>query len=166
MTLEEWYENRILHHLIGFLVEDGVPIGDLLAKGAKLPKAEFQDHLKKLIYNRLIDSGAFPDSDSDAFRKTIKELVVDLNYDDDRKTIKAILLLFNIASLLLNADSSPMFPFDLYKKGSWDLEHVHSVSSDMPTEKNRAIEWLEHFVEHIGTTGENEDLCEKAKAVV
>ena len=166
MTVEEWYENRILHHLIGYLIEVGVPIDDLLAKGTKLPKAKFQGHLKQMIYTRLLGSGSLADIDFDTVKSALSDFVGELNYEDDRSKIKSLLLLFNIATLLVNADSSPMFPFDLYKKGSWDLEHVHSVSSDMPADKKRAVGWLEHFVEHIGKTGENEELCTKAQRII
>lgn len=166
MTLEEWYENRILHHLIGYLIEDSVPIGELLAKGATLPKAKFQGHLKQMIYTRLVGSGSLADSDLGSVKSAIQDLVEELNYEDDRAKIKSLLLLFNIATLLLNADSSPMFPFDHYKRGSWDLEHIHSVSSDMPADKKRAVGWLEHFVEHIGRTGENDELCKKAQKII
>jgi len=166
MTLEEWYENRILHHLIGYLIEDGVPIMELLAKGKTLSKADFQQHLKQLIYSRLVGSGSLADGDTDAVTIAIQELVDDLDYDDDRAQIKSLLLLFNTATLLLNADSSPMFPFDQYKNGSWDLEHVHSVSSDMPDIKKKAVDWLEDFIEHIGNIGENAEICERAQSII
>lgn len=165
MILEEWYENRILHHLIGYLIEDGVPIRELLVKGTTLSKAKFQEHLKHLIYSRLV-GGSLTDGDTDAVTSAIKELVDDLDYDDDRAQIKSLLLLFNIATLLLNADSSPMFPFDHYKSGSWDLEHVHSISSDMPDVKMKAVDWLEDFIEHIGNMGENAELCKRAQSII
>lgn len=165
MTFEEWYENRILHHLIGYLIEDGVPIGSLLAKGATLPKTEFQKYLKQLIYSRLTGNESFPFDEPNAIKDSVEEFVTDLSYVDDRSKIKALLLLFNVATLLLNAKSSPMFPFDHYKNESWDMEHVHSVSSDMPDDKKRAEYWLADFIEHIGRTGENKELCEKAQSV-
>ena len=166
MTLDEWYENRILHHLVGHLIEDGVQIRTLLAQGSTLSKSKFQDYLKTLIYTRLTGNDAFPVSDTDAIKREVEEFVTDLNYEDDRGTIKSLLLLFNIATLLLNAKSSPMFPFDHYKDESWDLEHVHSISSEMPDDKKKAVEWLNDFIEHMGKTGENKDLCEKAQGVV
>lgn len=59
------------------------------------------------------------------------------------------MLLFNIASLLANPVTNSRFQFNKYKQDKWDIEHIRSVASDMPTDKNKQIKWLENVVDYI-----------------
>ena len=59
------------------------------------------------------------------------------------------MLLFNIASLLANPITNSRFQFNKYKQDNWDIEHIRSVASDMPRDKNKQIKWLENVVDYI-----------------
>ncbi|WP_425640655.1 GmrSD restriction endonuclease domain-containing protein [Marinomonas gallaica] len=58
-------------------------------------------------------------------------------------------MLFNIASLLANPISNTRFQFDKYKVDRWDIEHIRSVASEMPTDKAKQKTWLENVLDYI-----------------
>lgn len=61
-----------------------------------------------------------------------------------------MLLLFNVISMQQNTDSNPRFPFDAYQRQKWDIEHIHSVTTDRAQNKKEREEWLEpYFVREI-----------------
>ncbi|GHT67766.1 hypothetical protein FACS1894110_13870 [Spirochaetia bacterium] len=77
---------------------------------------------------------------------------IGLSYDDKKETIRQLLLLFNIEFIVKqhkvimenNKEEDDdyfiiKFPFELFKKESWDVEHIDSQT---PNEKDR-LEWLE-----------------------
>ena len=46
-TFEEWYEDRTLYHYIGFLIEYGADINELMRKSLEMNKTEFlTDYIK------------------------------------------------------------------------------------------------------------------------
>jgi len=49
---------------------------------------------------------------------------------NDRKNIRKLLLLFNIASLVCKSEKQYRFPFDIYKKEKWDIEHIHATADE------------------------------------
>jgi hypothetical protein len=72
-----------------------------------------------------------------------------LSYENKRDTVVSVLLLFNVATLFLNPRSNSRFQFDQFKIGSWDIEHIRSVSSDMPQATSRQKDWLSDIVEYF-----------------
>ncbi|WP_137984378.1 GmrSD restriction endonuclease domain-containing protein, partial [Pseudomonas viridiflava] len=79
----------------------------------------------------------------------VEDHVAQLDYESHRESIRRLLLLFNIASLLELGDSGPWFPFDHFKKDQWDLEHIRSVKSDMPQRIDAQKAWLGQAVEYF-----------------
>ena len=69
-----------------------------------------------------------------------------LDYSRHKKKIRAILLLFNLATLLEDPRSNMRFQFDSYKQEDWDIEHVRSVASARPVRHDARIEWLKRFL--------------------
>jgi len=56
------------------------------------------------------------------------------NYGDKRK-IRQLLLLFNIATLVCKSEKQYRFPFDIYKgetgdKIKWTIEHIHATADE------------------------------------
>jgi hypothetical protein len=133
-TFEEWYNDRISYHLIGYLIYTGYSIASLKSKSENLTKSNFKLFLTKEISNTI---------EYDA--------IEDLDYDKsgNRIRIKHLLLLFNIQTIVANENSHVRFPFNSLKKESWDIEHIRSVKSDKPpTNKQRKwlVEVLEYFI--------------------
>lgn len=148
MTLEEWYNDRALFHLIGYLVSQNVSIAHIfdLHQGA-LTKYDFRQTLLKLICSK-----TFNDTEIDTLSQAwLDERLNSLTYESGAHRLRPILLLFNVASLLANPATNARFQFDKYKLDSWDIEHIRSVASDMPNSKDRQKAWLENVVEYISS---------------
>jgi hypothetical protein len=126
--LQEWHEDHRMYHLIGFLIATGSRLGDLTESAIEMTKSDFDEHL-----NELIKSG-------------IKDDPATLDYSD-RKEVKYVLLLFNVLTVLSYNDSNYRFQFGRYKRDSWDIEHIHSVASEMPSARAQQYAWLREMQE-------------------
>lgn len=136
LVLEEWYQDHTLYHLIGYIIcTKTEKIGTLIKKSLDSSKSDFEKYLTEIIKNK------FKGDDLE-----------ELNYNSRRKTIKDVLLLFNIETMLQNDISRNRFPFDEYVNQSWDIEHISSIASDMPGPK-KSRKWMEDVLEYFsGTT--------------
>jgi len=143
MTFDEWYSDRELFHLIGFLIETGSSLSGLKSNAGIKTKTAFKAYLRNEI------------------KKKVKYNLDDLDYENDGSAIKTILLLFNVVTILSNEKSYLRFPFDLYKPDKsdlqqkrlkWDIEHIRSKKSDKPV-GNKQRGWLQDVEGYfIGTT--------------
>lgn len=142
-TFEDWYNDRTFYHYIGFLVETGITVSQLKEASSNLEtKTEFRDFLLNKIKEMM------------SLDKDIEELIY--YQGKDKIHIRRLLLLFNIKTLLNNSKSNIRFPFDLYKKENWNLEHIRSVQSEEPsgTEQRKWLEMVLHYF--TGVNGINE----------
>lgn len=130
----EWFNERELYHKIGYLIcIDAVTIKDLYNKSSLMTKSEFRTYLDNIIKDNL---------------KNVN--LSELQYGD--KNVNKVLLLYNILTMLNNEKDNSYFPFDLYKKQNWDIEHITSVTDSIPEEKHRE-QWIEDakaFIEKDG----------------
>ena len=146
MTLEEWFNDRALFHLIGFLVTQDIRLQQLFELSqSSTTKYEFRQALIVRIFAKVFPSAKF-DSLSLEF---IAEALEQLSYDDGSKKLQAVLLLFNMASLLANPKTNSRFQFERFKSDNWDIEHIRSVASEMPNSKDRQKVWLKNVVSYI-----------------
>ena len=148
MTLEEWYNDRALFHLIGYLVSQKVSIARIfdLHQDA-LTKYDFRQSLLNLVF-----SETFNVIEIDALSQGwLAERLNAFTYESGAHKLRPILLLFNVASLLANPATNARFQFDKYKLDSWDIEHICSVASDMPNSKDKQKAWLENVVAYISS---------------
>jgi len=125
-----WYADLDKYHIIGYLISSGVPMNDIF----KITR----DKRKHKITKELIKK---------AEGITPKDFL-SLTYDksSDRKKIRQLLLLFNIASLVCKSEKQYRFPFDIYKgetastlklseeetedKLKWSIEHIHATADE------------------------------------
>lgn len=142
--LEYWYNDKTLYHLIGFLIESGYSIRELMHKrsttiidesGNKLTQKLKKDEFLKQIHQEVSNS--------------MNGINLDLlRYPDDN--IQKALLLFNILSVIENDRSDIRFPFDKYKKENWDKEHIASQTdkdkSEVPQDNAKRIEWIDDML--------------------
>lgn len=140
LTLEAWYNNRELYHLIGFLIEYGIDINYLKKKSSSLSKTAFVCELNTLI------------------KKQVSKIDIDeLDFNSHKKDIKKILLLFNIQSILCTIKGEMRFPFNKYKSERWDIEHINSqteLQPDVKKSKEWALELLEFITRKVGFSEE------------
>lgn len=161
-TFKEWYDNIELYHYIGFLIHQGEKLDELYKKwNNENSKEDFIIQLKDIIKNKI--------------RKCN-----DLNkqYEIDKgpakTTCKPLLLLHNIQTIvnqnkqLKSKEEYKLpvfykFPFHLFKKERWDVEHIDSnTTNGLENEKDQK-EWLKYSV--LGTEL-SDGLKERIKAFI
>jgi hypothetical protein len=151
MLLEEWFENRTLFHLVGFLICGGNDMCRLLDMASGCLKSEFTTRLLAACRKALMlaESG-------DGLQAAIEERLNNLRYPKHSRQIRSSLLLFNVATLLSNKRSNLRFQFDSYKSGSWDIEHVRSQAHFPERERDQRA-WLEPCLDYLRSDGTDED---------
>lgn len=147
LTFEEWYKDRELYHLIGFLISVGYNIQDILEPKKNNVKLDVKSKtdFKHFLMDEICQKVNFD----------IKGLVFDEKNQKDRGKIRTILLLFNIQTILSNDKSNMRFPFNLYKNEDWDIEHVRSLT-DKTLVGNDRIEWAKDMLEYFTGTSDLE----------
>ncbi|WP_299799189.1 DUF262 domain-containing protein [uncultured Maribacter sp.] len=131
MQLKEWYSIREYYHLVGYLILNNYTIKELLEKSKKLDKSDFKLFLKSAILESI----------------NINELEL-YTYFSDRLELRNVLILFNIISIIESENPSLRFNFGQFKKQNWDIEHIHSVSSEIPEKRSHQIDWLNEVYEY------------------
>jgi hypothetical protein len=151
MALEEWYDDRELFHIVGFILQqaqgDLDVITELLDQSSKLSKQAFSEFLRRRVLN-------------DIFRKVAENLPADelgqeidaqcraVDYSSPGK-VRSLLLLFNLATLIENQKSNIRFQFDSFKTERWDIEHIRAVSDDRPERDNEQKAWLRQCRDYL-----------------
>lgn len=146
MLLEEWFANRQLYHLVGFLIWAGVDVNYLRDLAAGSRKAELKGKLMAEVVKRAF--GASPPLETD-LNGWVSDQLDALTYPADRRRIKSILLLFNIATLLQHPQSNIRFNFDSFKTAEWDIEHVRSVAAAELGSPTLQAHWLDHTMRYL-----------------
>ena len=108
--LKEWYKKNNYYHKIGYLIAVGCKnMGEIVTATAGMRKTEQDVWLDEEIKKSVI----FP-------RVSYSEL----RYDTTYNYISRILLLFNVISVM-DFSNETKFPFKVYNKEEWSLEHIH-----------------------------------------
>ena len=137
-TLEEWFNDRELYHKVGYLVTIGSNISFLLSKSKHNSKSAFKKHLDELIAKEVGILGF----DTDGLDQKFQEI------EYGKGSVRDILLLHNIQTLLNDKKGNSRFPFDRYKKEKWDIEHIHAIASEVTVKPEELKGWLEdNYVE-------------------
>lgn len=133
--LNEWYADKELYHIMGYLLEQGVKIEELMAEWKVRNKTQFRN-----VYLR------------NKVRETVDGInIAELSYNE-RADVKKVLLLFNILTMLQKDNSDMRFPFNRFKTEKWDIEHVCS-QTDRTLEKSGISQWCEDILEYyLGTS--------------
>jgi hypothetical protein len=129
-TLQDWYNSRDLYHKIGFLVTTGERIKTLIEESHHNEKSKFVKLIDQKIANQL---------------KGIQ--LSKIVYISGSTTIKHLLLLHNIQTMLNNSKENSRFPFNRYKKETWDIEHIHAIATEMPKNTEQKEDWLKYAKE-------------------
>lgn len=128
----DWYDDRELFHIIGYLLAiNAITIKEVYAQSISMTKSNFKIYLKQLI--------------KECF-KNVK--FSELQYGD--KNVEKLLLLYNVLTMLKTQKDNSYFPFDLYKMGNWDIEHITSVKEAIPEKNQKA--WLDDAKVFIDTS--------------
>ena len=158
MLLDEWFEDRRLYHLAGFLIWDRLDVNDLRELAAGSKKREFKETLRAKVVERAFGVAVPDHMDAQALRAWIADRVDRLEYPRDRGRIRSVLLLFNLATLLQHPESNILFQFESFKTARWDIEHVRSVAPDPPRSHPGQVSWLKHCLAYLQFANEAPDL--------
>ena len=132
---KEWYNERELYHKIGYLLYiEQKTIKELYDISSYKSKSEFGIFLNCEIKDSL---------------KDVK--LEDIQYGD--KKVKAILLLYNILTMLKCEKDNSYFPFDIFKNEKWDIEHITSVKDAMPDNNRQG--WLKDALNYLDIAKED-----------
>lgn len=127
-TLEEWFRHREIYHLVGFLVECGVSLSDLLDDAVDATKTSFLDKLKLRV------------------AKEVPPDISELDYKNPKT--RTVLLLFNILSILEAKEADSRFSFSRFKNEGYDLEHVRSQKDQIFDAKGRQ-DWIRMVLTYL-----------------
>jgi len=139
-TFQEWYNDSECFHYVGYLIDQGIPISDLLEDWkSQTEKTDFIKSLKQRIRAKIDKCPS-----------------LDFQYKEDggdKGRCKPILLFHNIQTVI-NQNHSQLsnekyhgaafykYPFHLYKKEGWDVEHINSNTGNPETDVATQKEWL------------------------
>ncbi|MGV3574633.1 MAG: DUF262 domain-containing protein [Devosia sp.] len=150
-ALEEWYEDRYLYHVIGFILHhtprNEATIGDLLTDSARLSKARFKASLRDRVLRIAFGQNSIP---TETIGAMVEQHCNETSYGNLGK-VRKLLLLFNMATLLENPKSNIRFQFDSFKNEIWDVEHIRSVSDKRPDDPRAQNGWLEDCSAYLRT---------------
>jgi uncharacterized protein with ParB-like and HNH nuclease domain len=119
--LQGWYEDSVLYNLIGYLRAVGVKLKSIFSwwdADENEDKKSFEIKLRNECFNR------------------IGEDYLDCKFDKNKKKVRNVLLLFNIATLVGKPEEKARFSFESYHKNNWDVEHI---SPQNPNLENREL---------------------------
>lgn len=162
--LEYWYNDRRLFHLIGFLIEIGVSVNDIM------DMAYLQTENEPISFV-LDETGEKVRLDKDKFLSKIKERIRAYMSDVDIDTLKygdgkmrSTLLLFNILTVADSNRSDIKFPFDKYKTEEWDKEHIASQKDhdETPSNNKQRSQWIDDMLLYFcGVSADNIEASEE-----
>lgn len=149
--LEYWYSDRTLYHLIGFLIQCGDSIRDIMnlrsksmvyengeSLTVKLKKDEFIEAIEENVKKKMED---IKDLDRISFVDHVQ---------DKLHRVTKVLLLFNVLSAIESERADIKFPFDKYKQESWDKEHIASQTDKgkqaVPNNNSDRIDWIDDML--------------------
>lgn len=167
MRLHEWFDDRTLYHLIGYLVNEDDDLLSLRAMATVATKKAFRQALKKRIFEHLMRRPMPDAATPDELRVTIRERLHQLDYEStkDQTIIRSALLLFNIAALLENKKTTLRFPFSYFKKEKWDIEHIRAIATIAPSSMKEREDWLADLLDYLGANSDTSKLQHEAAAL-
>ncbi len=152
LIFKEWYEDCELYHYIGFLIACyDVKVSDLLKQWflfSNKTHMEFVDEYLISTIKRRIKARGLDNLDR---QYKYDEADTDGIYYPDKTTCRPLLLLHNIQTVIdqnlmykekYESSVFNKFPFNLYKKESWDVEHIDPNTPNDFTEVKDQKEYL------------------------
>ena len=136
-----FYNDLELFHLIGFIMCFNIKsIKDIIDEyNSAETKDDFRKSIKNIIHKN-IKNKIYDNTTTNNNKLTLNKIEYK---DKDKDIIKKILLLFNIIIIIKNK-SVIKFPFDEFKKHSWDIEHIHSQVTE--EDIKRKDKWCDEMI--------------------
>lgn len=154
-TFQEWYNDLELYHYVGYLIHQGEKLDELYKLwNNESSKEYFISELKKKIKEKI---------------RKCNDLAKQYEINGPSKTsCKPLLLLHNIQIIINQNNQLKLkkeyklavfykFPFHIFKKENWDVEHIDSnTTNDLEKTKDQK-EWLKYSVLGVDMDDELKD---------
>ncbi len=163
MQLEEWFKDRRLYHLIGFLIWAKKDVTELRALAEGRTKLDFKRALIADIFRSAFDISI---DGVESLRDLISDKLDMLEYGRHSSQVRLILLLFNLATMLRNSASNLRFQFEGFKINRWDIEHVRSVVVEKPEGLKGQRDWLARCQGYLKTSKDAPGLLSEVEIVL
>lgn len=157
MTLKEWYNDNEMYHYIGYLICSGKQIENIY----NIRNKNNDSHITNISRQVFLDISKCNNpnifnTDTDIYN-IINNIINNIKsynyYDSDKKDIKNILLFSNIYETIMSNKAATSnknttttithrFPFDLFVKQKFDIEHIAPQTENPLNEKKERIEWF------------------------
>lgn len=132
LTLVDWFADRELFHLIGFLVTCGENIWTIRKRAEGKNHREFIEWVKQEKIKGM-------------FKLSLEEMSYEK--DDYDETMRA-LLLFNVLTTLEMKDGA-RFPFNIYRQIIFSLEHIRPQFPEEIGDRKEQNGWIKEHIEYI-----------------
>lgn len=168
LRLHDWFTDRTLYHLIGFLVQQGDDLLALQQLAQDQTRSAFRQALKQRILARLLARQLPAASDAGAMSQALEDYLRALDYENraDHAQIRAVLLLFNIAAILEDPAASQRFPFHHFQQQLWDIEHIRAIADRPPQRHEERAAWLRELTGYLQGQGGHLSLLASAGALL
>ena len=150
---QEWYNDLNKYHIIGYLIAAGTSLRSLFELTSNKKKSEILEMLIKETRNQ-----ALPRFEDFASFES-------LTYETNKRKLRNLFLLFNIATLVCKNEKHYRFPFDIYKKEKWDIEHIHATNDDTDDEDDH-IGNLTLLLAKINRSYQDDCFTDKRKEII
>lgn len=142
--LMNWYQDSSLYHLVGYLINAKIKtLSEIVELSKKKNKKAFEEELSQAIKKEFAKK---IDKDSDSkFEYALENLHYEENYDATKK----VLLLHNVL-YYIGSKANFKFPFDLYIKNSWSIEHITPQNQKDFEDKAILIQWIKDLYAYSG----------------
>ena len=153
---QDWYEEREWYHLVGYWIaareldNKKADLGNILYELSNIykgkSKSSFTKDLKRKILRNVmgVRENVVDDGLDKLTYKDLKDSFDEPEYiggSTDKIRIHKILLLFNVVTVQTSVDCMSRFPFHEYKQTTWNLEHIHSATTAIPSNNKECEEW-------------------------
>lgn len=146
----EWFNDINKYHVIGYLIASGIRIERLFELSEGKRRSE-------VLFDLIKTTKEFvPSIDKESFASLV--------YGQHSK-LKNLLLLGNIATLVCKNEKQYRFPFDIYKKEKWDIEHIHATA-DESADEDDSIGNLTLLSASINRSYQAEPFLEKRRIII
>lgn len=154
--LMNWYQDQVLYHLVGYLINAKIKtLSEIIELSTKKDKLAFEKALSEVI------KGEYSKEIKKESNKIRVYALDNLHYEDNYDATKKVLLLHNVFYYVGN-NAGFKFPFDLYTKNTWSIEHITPQNPKDIQDKDILLQWINDLYAYSGEVVDL-DLIDKIK---
>lgn len=161
--LNEWYEdpeNKELYHYIGYLINTKI---SSVKKIFEFSKGKNKKQFKEALLNNIRTE--LKRTSTQENKEVLIYHLDNLDYKENRIACQNILLLLNVERYIKDL-SQNKFPFDLYKKEKWSVEHINPQNPKDFKDVISLLKWLKSYSNCLKNNKEEEVLYDDINQLI